>query len=139
MTRLTERIASNIRRLRDEADWSQEALAREAAVSTKTVSRLENNETDNPRKPELERIAKALGTTVDGLMGLEDDPEPSTRDDGEPADEELNSEYTELMRDSDILVAFMGTIRDPKDLSRAAKLALLAKLRKARAQIRRQG
>jgi len=138
MTRLTQRIASNIRARREDAGLSQEALAREARVATRTVSRLENGETENPRRPELHRIAQALGTTIDGLMGIDDEPESSVVD-GEPTDEELDAELERRTSDPDLLLAFMARVRDPKRMSRQAKLVILEDLRKVDAQRRRQG
>lgn len=73
MTRLTERIAQNVRERRLAAGLSQEGLARLASVSAATVSRIERGHTTRPRQDEFERIATALGVTSDDLMGLDDD------------------------------------------------------------------
>ncbi|MCC6775840.1 MAG: helix-turn-helix transcriptional regulator [Hyphomicrobiales bacterium] len=54
---------------------SRERLARKADVSTRTIYRLESGETKSPREEEFQKIATALGTTVDDLMGIVDESE----------------------------------------------------------------
>lgn len=137
MTRLVERIALNLKAARGLAGLSQERLAARAGVSTRTVARLERGDTANPRSDEFDRIAVALGTTTDALMGIDDDA-PAT-DADEPTDEDLDAEMAELTSDTDIFVAFMSRVRDPKQLSRTAKLVILEDLRRLQARQRRKG
>lgn len=120
------------------AGLSQERLAARAEVSARTVARLERGDTASPRSDEFARIAAALGTTVDELMGLEDEPMASDAD--AESDADIDAELDELTRDADIVLAFMSRVRDPKQLSRAAKLVIRDDLRRLRArQQRRQG
>lgn len=128
MTRLTERISHNLRQARRDAGLSQQRVAELAKVAVATVTRLESGKTANPRGPEFERIAAALGTTADTLMGMDDEPDET--EDGNPTDEELDAEIEQRSSDPDILLAFMARVRDPRKLSRTAKLAVLEDLRK---------
>src|SRR4051812_23962633 len=129
MTRLTERIAERVKALRDELGMSQEALARAANVSVRTISRIEQGETGRPREPEFHRIAQALGTTADVLMGVDEQDATVIASGDEPTDEALDAEIGELTSNPDVLLAFMGNVRDPKKLSRAMKLVLREDLR----------
>jgi len=61
-------IGENIRYYRDEADLTQEALAHKAGVAHMTVSRLERN-IQRPGVDLLQKIARALGVTLDDLAG----------------------------------------------------------------------
>jgi transcriptional regulator with XRE-family HTH domain len=56
-----------IRALRVEAGWSQRMLAEEAGMSSGAVSFAETGRR-NITLPVLERVAKALGTDVAGLL-----------------------------------------------------------------------
>lgn len=136
MTRLSERIATNVRAARLDAGLSQEALARRADMSTATISRIERGFTSKPRDDEFARIASALGTTTDALMGIDDEP---AADAPEETDEQLDAELDELTSDTDLFVAFMSRVRDPKQLSRTAKLVIRDDLRRLQARQRRQG
>lgn len=65
-----------IAQLREARGWSQEVLAHEAKVSTRTVSRMENGEHDT-RGRTLRQVADALGVPVGDLvpdMGSPDSP-----------------------------------------------------------------
>jgi transcriptional regulator with XRE-family HTH domain len=135
MTRLSKRIAERLKAARTQAGLSQEALARKADVAGATVSRLERAVAEQPRRAELEKIAKALGMTADDLMGMDDQVSDGDVE-GEPTDDELDAELESLTSNPDLLIAFMGTMRDPKRLSRTAKLVILNDLRKLNARRR---
>ena len=62
-----ETVRYNVRMLREAAGLDQKDLAAKARVSTAYVSRLEAGNTQAPRLPELQRVAEALGVTVDDL------------------------------------------------------------------------
>lgn len=81
MTSQSERIGTRVREARLAAGLKQEALAFKAGVAVATVSRLENGKTAHPREDEFARIAAALGTTPDALMGIKDEPGRSEGDD----------------------------------------------------------
>lgn len=59
--------------LREAKGWGQEDLAREADVSTKTVSRFENGRHEG-RRDTINKIAAALGVEVTDLIGPAPDP-----------------------------------------------------------------
>lgn len=63
-----ERVAKTVRVLREQRQWSQERLAREAGISTGYVARLEKGQHD-PSLSTLEKLARALGASVSRLIG----------------------------------------------------------------------
>jgi transcriptional regulator with XRE-family HTH domain len=63
----SERFAANLRRLRDEADLSQEELAFRAAIHRAQVSLLEGGRR-MPRVETLVKLAGSLGTTPNDLL-----------------------------------------------------------------------
>lgn len=60
-------IGRGIRKLRKQKKWLQADLSRESGLSLPTISLIETSKT-NPSLYDLEQIAKALGTTVTGLI-----------------------------------------------------------------------
>lgn len=60
-------IAANIRRLRKQRGWSQDALAREAGIDQNAVSLIENRRA-NPTIVAIEGLAKALGVPIAELL-----------------------------------------------------------------------
>jgi transcriptional regulator with XRE-family HTH domain len=75
MTRLTQRIKTNLKEARESAGFTQEKLAQVSGVSWSTIARIEQGRTSRPRDTELAKIAAALHTTPDALMGFGDDPD----------------------------------------------------------------
>jgi transcriptional regulator with XRE-family HTH domain len=61
-------VGRKVVQLREGKAWSQEKLAHEAGVSTKTVSRLENGERET-RRYILRKVADALGVNEIDLLG----------------------------------------------------------------------
>ena len=61
----------NIKKWREANDWSEGELARRSKVNQPTIHRIESGESKDPKRPNLEAIAKALG------VGLEDLYKPS--------------------------------------------------------------
>lgn len=61
----------NLRRRRDEANLSRWELSIRSGVSPQTISDIEMKGT-NPRVDIAEKLATALGTTVDDLIGGEE-------------------------------------------------------------------
>ena len=62
-----QRLAANVKRLRKERGWSQEALADEADLDRTYVSGIERV-VKNPTVTVVERIAKALGCSLGALL-----------------------------------------------------------------------
>ncbi|MFA5809020.1 MAG: helix-turn-helix transcriptional regulator [Thermoleophilia bacterium] len=61
-------VGRNIRYLREEQGLTREALARVADVPATTLTKIEQEVTDNPRIMTLRKIALALGVTVGVLL-----------------------------------------------------------------------
>jgi len=59
----------NLKKLRNKRGWSQERLAREASISYQTLIKIEQNRIKNPRLETLIKLAKALGVSLDRLVG----------------------------------------------------------------------
>ena len=61
------RLAVNIKRLRNERGWSQEALADEAGLDRTYISGIERK-VKNPTITVVERVARALGCSLGALL-----------------------------------------------------------------------
>lgn len=77
-------IGSRVKAMREHAGLSQGQLAYKAGTTPPQISRLENDERPKAWAVTLARIAEALGTSVDYLVGLTDDPGIETRTDYVP-------------------------------------------------------
>jgi len=66
-----QRLARKLRDLRQQAGWSQAELAKRAGTSPSTISRLESSAPECASLAVIERIAQALGGTVDIELRLE--------------------------------------------------------------------
>ena len=62
-----ERLAVNMKRLRKERGWSQEALADESRLDRTYISGIERV-VKNPTITVIERVAKALGCSLGELL-----------------------------------------------------------------------
>ena len=62
-----ERLAANMKRLRKERGWSQEALAAEAGLDRTYISGIERR-VKNPTITVVERVAKALACGLGDLL-----------------------------------------------------------------------
>lgn len=67
VTTLDMTIGQRIRELRERKDWSQEDLAREAAITAAALSRIELGKVD-PRLSTLRAFAAALGLDLAALL-----------------------------------------------------------------------
>ena len=61
-------ITKNLRKLREDKGLSQEKLARLADVANNTIIKIEAGKNKNPTLETLQKIAKALDVSVDGLI-----------------------------------------------------------------------
>jgi len=59
----------NLKKLRNKKDWTQERLARESGISFHTLIKIESGRIKNPRLETLIKLAKALGVSIDRLVG----------------------------------------------------------------------
>jgi transcriptional regulator with XRE-family HTH domain len=66
--------AERLKALRKGSGFSAEQLARKAEVSERHFRRLETGDRPNTSAVTLTRVAVALGTTVEYLVGVTDDP-----------------------------------------------------------------
>ncbi|WP_134093889.1 helix-turn-helix transcriptional regulator [Novosphingobium sp. PhB55] len=62
-----QRLATNMKRLRKERGWSQEALADEAELDRTYISGIER-QVKNPTITVVERVAKAMGCALGDLL-----------------------------------------------------------------------
>ena len=61
-------IGKNIKKYRQEKELSQDKLSKLADLSLNTVVKIELDESSNPTIETIQRIAKALGVSVDDLL-----------------------------------------------------------------------
>ena len=61
-------IGKNIKKYRQEKELSQDKLSKLADLSLNTVVKIELDESPNPTIETIQRIAKALGVSVDDLL-----------------------------------------------------------------------
>ena len=61
-------IGKNIKRFRQDKGLSQDKLSKLADLSLNTVVKIELDESPNPTIETIQRIAKALGVSVDDLL-----------------------------------------------------------------------
>ncbi|MBN2005208.1 MAG: helix-turn-helix transcriptional regulator [Anaerolineae bacterium] len=78
LTRTPAFDGQRLRALRQQHGWSAERLARRADLSTRHVWRLERNHRPQVAAVTVARLALALETTLEFLLGLTDDPQPYT-------------------------------------------------------------
>ena len=62
------KIADNLKKLRDKKGYSLEKVARLADLSLNTIVKIENGVNQNPTIDTLSKIAKALEIKVDDLI-----------------------------------------------------------------------
>ena len=66
---MTNTMGDRIRRLRKDKGYTLDELAREAGSSKSYIWELENKNPPRPSAEKLSKIAEALDTTVDALIG----------------------------------------------------------------------
>lgn len=65
---MSNKIAGNLKKLRDKKDYSLERVARLADLSLNTIVKIENGVNQNPTIETLTKIAKAFEVGVDDLI-----------------------------------------------------------------------
>ncbi len=78
---LAKILADRVRQLREEKGWSQGQLTTYSGVSKGQVSKIEKGDRKYPSASVIMKLAKALDTTTDYLLGLTDDPRRPTEQD----------------------------------------------------------
>ena len=63
-----QEVGKQIKKLRQERELSQEALAREADIPYTTLTKIESGVIKNPSVYNIAKIAEALGSSVDSLI-----------------------------------------------------------------------
>jgi transcriptional regulator with XRE-family HTH domain len=66
-------IAHRVKRLRMHRGWDQSELAERAAIDRTLLSRIESGAILNPGANVLKGLARALGCSIDYMVGLYDD------------------------------------------------------------------
>jgi transcriptional regulator with XRE-family HTH domain len=64
----TSNIAKNIKKLRKEKGISQDRLSKLADLSLNTIVNIENGNNPNPTIETLQKIAKALGVSIEEII-----------------------------------------------------------------------
>lgn len=59
----------NLAKLRKEKGWTQEELAQKASISYNTLIKIERKGIKNPKIETVVKLSKALGVTIDDLVG----------------------------------------------------------------------
>jgi len=77
MTNQIPSLAARVKRLREAAGLSQQALAMAAGLSISVVTQLEQGAKADPRISTVAALARALGVKVDDLINDQAAPEPS--------------------------------------------------------------
>ena len=73
--------AETIRRWMDERGWGEGQLSRRSGVKQPTIHRIITGESKDPRRDNLERIARAFGREVEDLYSAKAKPGDLTRQD----------------------------------------------------------
>lgn len=100
-------VADRIKQRREELGLTQEDLTLMIGRKDKTtISKIERSG-DKVSLKNLEKIAKALRTTVTYLMGFEDEVKA--------ADRKIATDYNDILSDSKIVCAIVDLCKDKKD------------------------
>lgn len=84
-------IAFRVLLSRRDLNWDQEKLAEASGISRGYISKLERGYTTNPGVEIIFALAKALGISVEYLLGLTDDPLARIKDEEESIHSQENS------------------------------------------------
>lgn len=78
MTKAVKNLATNIKRLREKRDWTQDDLAEKVGLSRSAIANIEIGKS-SPRQETLKRLAAALGVAESSLY-FDPSAMPSTAD-----------------------------------------------------------
>lgn len=62
-------LADKVKELRQKLGWKQVTLAKESGIPQATICRIESGNVAQPRMGQLQKLAGALGATIDYLAG----------------------------------------------------------------------
>ncbi|MCD6114808.1 helix-turn-helix transcriptional regulator [bacterium] len=65
---MSNKIGENIRKLRQQKKMSQDRLSKKADLALNTIVKIETGKNPNPTLETLQKIAKALGVSVDKML-----------------------------------------------------------------------
>jgi transcriptional regulator with XRE-family HTH domain len=94
---LSVQIGGAARKARKALKLSQEDAAERVGVATEVYGKYERGEL-RPSTPTLVKLSKALGTSVDTLIGLTADSKATTSETTEPEDPAMPREFRRLRR-----------------------------------------
>lgn len=66
-------LGERIHLLRRRLGWTQRELGEASKINTNTIARIERSEVRDPGGQMVARLARALGTTTDYLLGLSEE------------------------------------------------------------------
>lgn len=72
-------FASQLRKLRESKGWSQYRLAKEAGLSRPAITAIEDGINESPRFSTVEKLADALGVTVNEFRTISKNPSKSRK------------------------------------------------------------
>ena len=65
---MSSKIGENIRKLRQQKKMSQDRLSKKADLALNTIVKIETGENPNPTLETLQKVAKALGVSLDKIL-----------------------------------------------------------------------
>ena len=95
-------ILSKLVELRDAKGWTNQRLADESGVPLSTVIRICNGQTDNPTILQVEKLANALGCSIDEITGVKQVEQKFNPDDN------LIQLYKDIIRTKDKYIKFLS-------------------------------
>lgn len=67
---MSSKIGEKIKRLRQQKKMSQDRLSKKADLALNTIVKIETGENPNPTLETLQKIARALGVSIDKILSL---------------------------------------------------------------------
>ena len=95
-------ILSKLVELRDAKGWTNQKLSDESGVPLSTVTRICNGQTDNPTVLQVEKLANALGCSIDEITGVKQVEQKVAPDDN------LIQLYKEIIRTKDKYIRLLS-------------------------------
>ena len=84
-------LADKVKELRQKLGWKQVTLAKNSGIPQATISRIESGKVTQPKMGQLQKLADALGTTIDYLAG-----------------DSIQMSFGDLLKDKQAQVVFRG-------------------------------